>query len=64
METEIKVFVVVLVPFYRSRVPEVLGVYNNREKAEDRIYREGGKLGYNHPMFIIESVLDIDEENP
>ncbi len=58
---EIKVFIVLMMPFHSYRASEVLGVYNNREKAENRMYREGGKLGYNHPMFIIESVLDIDE---
>ncbi len=58
METEIKVFVVFMLSFYSYGACEVLGVYNNREKAENRMYREGGKLGYNQPMFIVESVLD------
>ncbi len=56
MENEPKLFVSLLLPFYDgSGVPEVLGVYSTREKAEARCYREGCKLGYNQPMFIVES---------
>ncbi len=65
MENETKLFVSLLLPFHDgSGVPEVLGVYSNREKAEARCYREVCNLGYDQPTAIVESILDNDEENP